>query len=195
MSPANSPSSSGAKRAAAKGRTPSAGPAAPEGLASIADQLIKGTLSPKDLLMLTTERIQETLDDAAARGRVTRKDANELAVELVRRGRQQSDELLAELEALIARGQRQLGTARRRARSPESVDRLVRGADMARRAAAGTGNGAAALPIAGYDELTARQVQVRIRELDGEGLRRVLAHEREHANRKSVVGPLEKALR
>ena len=38
-----------------------------EGLAAIADQLIKGTLSPKDLLMLTTERIQETLDDAAAR--------------------------------------------------------------------------------------------------------------------------------
>jgi uncharacterized protein (DUF433 family) len=45
-------------------------------------------------VLLTRERIQATLDEAAERGRMTRADANELVAELVRRGRQQTDELL-----------------------------------------------------------------------------------------------------
>ena len=48
--------------------------------------------------MLTTERIQEVLDDAADRGRVTRSDANDLVAQLVSRGRQQTDDLLAEVD-------------------------------------------------------------------------------------------------
>jgi hypothetical protein len=45
---------------------------------------------PKRLLnplLLSRERIQEVLDDAVARGRMTRDDAAELLAELVRRGR------------------------------------------------------------------------------------------------------------
>ena len=53
------------------------------GVIPISEQLVKGNVSPKDVVMLTRERIQETLDDAASRGRVTRKDANELVAELV----------------------------------------------------------------------------------------------------------------
>lgn len=49
---------------------------------------------PFDLVLLTRERIQATLDEAAERGRMTRADANELVAELVRRGRHQTDELL-----------------------------------------------------------------------------------------------------
>ena len=41
---------------------------------------------PLDVLILTRERIQEVLDDAVERGRMTRDDATELLGELVRRG-------------------------------------------------------------------------------------------------------------
>jgi hypothetical protein len=41
---------------------------------------------PFDALILTRERIQEVLDDAVERGRMTRDDAAELLAELVRRG-------------------------------------------------------------------------------------------------------------
>ncbi len=52
-----------------------------------------GTAS-RDLVQLTRERIQATLDEAAERGRATRGDANELVAELVRRGRDGTDDLL-----------------------------------------------------------------------------------------------------
>jgi hypothetical protein len=41
---------------------------------------------PLNALVLTRERIQEVLDDAVERGRMTRDDATELLAELVRRG-------------------------------------------------------------------------------------------------------------
>ena len=133
--------------------------------------------------MLTRDRIQETLDDAASRGRVTRKDANDLVSELVRRGRSESNDLLTEIQGL-------LGTATKRARSSEPVDRIVRGADRARRAA-GVGK---SFPILGYDDLNVGQVQVRLKELSKPELRKVLTYERKNSNRKSIVGAIEKAL-
>ena len=45
-------------------------------------------------LVITRERIQEVLDDAVARGRMTRADAADLLTELVRRGRRQTDDLV-----------------------------------------------------------------------------------------------------
>jgi hypothetical protein len=41
---------------------------------------------PLNALVLTRERIQEVLDDAVERGRMTRDDATDLLAELVRRG-------------------------------------------------------------------------------------------------------------
>jgi polyhydroxyalkanoate synthesis regulator phasin len=157
---------------------------------SVAEQLAKGTIKPRDVVLLTRGRIQETLDDAASRGRVTRKDANDLVSELVRRGRSQGDDLIGEVESLLARGRAELGSATKRARGADSVDRIVRGADRARRAA-GVGP---SFPILGYDELNAPQVQSRIKELKKPELRKVLTYERKNANRKSVVGALEKSL-
>ncbi len=135
-------------------------------------------------MILTRDRIQETLDDAAERGRVTRSDANELVQELVRRGRQQTDGLMAEVERRVA-------AATRAARRVESVDRLVRTADRARRTV-GVGS---LFPISGYEDLTAGA---------GEGSARaarsppscasVRDYERRHANRKSVLDAIEKAL-
>jgi polyhydroxyalkanoate synthesis regulator phasin len=139
--------------------------------------------TPIDLVILTRARIQETLDDAAERGRVTRSDANELVQELVRRGRQQTDGLRVEVERRVA-------AATRAARRVEPVDRLVRTADRARRTV-GVGS---SFPISGYDDLTAPQVRARLEPLKPAELRRVREYERRHANRKSVLGAIEKAL-
>ncbi len=136
--------------------------------------------------MLTRDRIRETLDDAASRGRVTRKDADDLVTELVRRGRSQSDDLRSEIEGLLGR----VETATKRARGSKPVDRLVRGADRARRAA-GVGP---SFPIIDYDSLNAAQVQSRLGELSKPERRKVLTYERKHANRKTVVGTIEKSL-
>ncbi len=134
-------------------------------------------------MILTRDRIQETLDEAAERGRVTRSDANELVQELVRRGRSQTEGVLAEIERRVA-------TATRVARRVEPVDRLVRTADRARRTV-GVGS---SFPVSGYDQLTAAQVTARLEELKPAELRRVRDYERRHANRKSVLDAIEKAL-
>ena len=174
--------SSQAKAAATSTRRASGG----DGIASVAEQLVKGTVKPQDLVMLTRDRIRETLDDAASRGRVTRKDADDLVTELVRRGRSQSDDFRSEIEGLLGR----VETATKRARGSKPVDRLVRGADRARRAA-GVGP---SFPIIDYDSLNAAQVQSRLKDLSKPERRKVLTYERKHANRKTVVGAIEKSL-
>jgi polyhydroxyalkanoate synthesis regulator phasin len=174
-------------------RQASAPPTVPgaDGIVSIADQLARGIVNPRDLIVLTRDRIQETFDDAASRGRVTRKDANDLVAELMRLGRSQSEDLLGELETLVERGRDGLETATKKARSSEPVDRIVRSADRARR----TVKVGPSFPILGYDELTAAQVRSRLGTLSRPELRQVVTYERNHANRKSVVGAIEKSLR
>ncbi len=161
-----------------------------DGLTTVVEQLANRVFKRLDLVVLTRERIQETLDEAAERGRVTRSDANALASELVRRGRQQRDDIWSEIEQVLGRGRDQLESATRRARQSEPVDRLVRGADRARRSV----SLGSSFPIAGYDELTARQVTGRLGDLSPADLRRVGEYERRHANRKSVLAAIEKAL-
>ena len=67
--------------------------------------------------------------------------------ELVRRGRGGGDDLVKEIESLLGKA----GAATKRARGSDPVDRIVRGADRARRAA-GVGP---SFPILGYDDLNA----------------------------------------
>ena len=144
----------------------------------------------RDLVVLTRERIQDTLDEFAARGRVTRDDANELVSELVRRGRDHTDDLLTEFEQLLVRGRDQLETATRKARRTEPVERIVRSADRARRTV-GVGS---PFPILGYDDLTAGQVADRLASLTPPQLRKVRDYERRHGNRKTVLEAIERAL-
>jgi hypothetical protein len=66
----------------------------------------------------------------------------------------------------------------------------VRGADRARRSV-GVGP---SLPILGYDDLTARQVEQRLSDLKAADLRNVRDYERRHANRKTVLDAIERAL-
>lgn len=149
---------------------------------SLVEQLREHSLDPLAVVMLTRERIQETLEDAVRRGRVTRSDANDLAGELLRRGRQQTEELLSEME-------RALGVSGRRSRITDGVGRLAKTAEKARRTVTSGGP-----PIADYDELTARQVQTRLGELSPGQLRTVADYERRHANRKTVLAAVDRAL-
>lgn len=161
-----------------------------DGLSALTEQLVNRIIRPLGLVVLTRERIQEVLDDAAERGRVTRSDANELVGELVSRGRQQTEQLLSDAERVLGRGRQQIGAATMRARRSESLDLLLRSADRARRTI-GTDQ---SFPIPGYDELTAAQVQGCLDGLSPAELRRVRDYERRHANRKSVLAAIDKHL-
>jgi polyhydroxyalkanoate synthesis regulator phasin len=161
-----------------------------DGHGSLAEQLLNRIIKPLGLVVLTRDRIQEVLDDAAARGRVTHSDANDLAAELVDRGRQQTEQLLSDVERVLGRGRQQVGSAATRARRSESLDLLLRSADRARR----TVSVAQGFPVLGYDDLTAAQVQGRLEGLSPAELRKVRDHERRHANRKSVLAAIDKHL-
>ena len=133
-------------------------------------------------VVLTRERITETLEDAVTRGRMTRTDAEELTTTLVGIGRRQTQDLIAEVEALLGRG---------RTHAVGKTDRLVQRVDRARRAV-GVGP---AFPILGYDDLNVGQVAERLGDLTPAQLRKVRDHERRHAARKTVLAAIERALR
>ena len=87
--------------------------------------------------MISRDRIQDTLDEAAERGRLTRSDANDLVSELVRRGREQTDSVLGDIERLLlGRGRSGSSTklatpgrearARRRTRQAHGVGQACR---------------------------------------------------------------------
>jgi polyhydroxyalkanoate synthesis regulator phasin len=135
-------------------------------------------------VVVTRDRLQEAFDDAVKRGRLTPTDANELLVEILRRGRRQTEDVLADIEQLLGRSRGQLGTARKRA-----GDRALREVDRVRRAA-----GVGTFPILNYDDLTAGQVAERLSDLTPAQLRKVRDYERRNANRKSVLSAIEKAL-
>jgi polyhydroxyalkanoate synthesis regulator phasin len=136
---------------------------------------LRRVLNPLDAVVITRDRLQEVLDDAVERGRMTRDDAGDLLAELVRRGRRQTDDLLKEIEGVVA----------------VPAERVMREVDRARRA---TGLGPV-FPILGYDDLTAAQVTDRLEDLEPAELRQVGDYERHNANRKSVLAAVERKLR
>src|SRR3954467_427835 len=76
-------------------------------------------LDPREVVVLTRERMQEAVDDAVERGRMTRNDATDLVATLFERGRTQTDDLISQIEGIVT------GTP----------TRIVREVDRARRAA------------------------------------------------------------
>jgi hypothetical protein len=141
---------------------------------------------------------------------MTRDDATQLGQALFTLGRQQTDDLLKDLEQLLGRGRsrlekrresaegravdaaaaarRQVGQAATAAR--KAADPLIAQADRARRAA-GVGP---SFPILGYDELTAAQIQARLETLAPAELRKVRDYESRRGNRKSVLDAIESKL-
>jgi hypothetical protein len=140
---------------------------------SLRDQLTR-YLDPREVVVLTRERVQEAVDDAVERGRLTRNDATALVTALFERGRSQTDDLISQLEAVVT------GTP----------TRIVREVDRARRV---TGIGSN-FPVSGYDDLTAAQVGERLNDLSAPELRKVRDYERRNANRKSVLQNIERKL-
>lgn len=149
----------------------------------------------RDLLaksvMLSSDRIRETLDDAVRRGRITRDDAEDLVDKLVAVGRVQTEDALARLEAIAGASGRAGERAKSVARRTPGTDRVLREVDKVRRSA-GLGS---AFPITGYDDLTAAQVNERLAELDHADLRVIAEYEKKNANRKSVLAAVERKLR
>ena len=162
-----------------------------DGLAGVLEQLVNRILRPMDVVMISRDRIQQTLDEAAERGRMTRSDANEVVIQLFQRGRQQTDELLSDFERVMSRGRTGIESARRRARQSEPVGQIVRVADRARNSV----GAATSFPISAYDEMTASQVNKRLAGLSRPELRTVREYEARHANRKSVLEAIDRALR
>jgi polyhydroxyalkanoate synthesis regulator phasin len=169
----------------------------------VREAITKGVIRPLNLVMLTRDRIEEVVNDAVERGRMTAEDAQSIVTDLVQRGRQQTESVLGDLESLLGRGRDEIGTrtaeARERAAGArkgvrgavgkatkaarEAADPAIAQADRARRTA-GIGSN---FPILGYDDLTAAQVQGRLDGLSPAELRKVRDYERRNANRKSVL--------
>jgi polyhydroxyalkanoate synthesis regulator phasin len=197
--PSGSRGAPGAGKAAAPtGRTRSlagksaSSPSSPEAQAARDEALRVNLVQLREVLaggvMLTAARVQEAMDDAVRRGKLTRRDAEELARTLVDTGRRQSFDLLTEVEQLVEKSKGDLSSASNLVR--ESTDRVLQQVDRVRRTA-GVGQ---SFPIPAYDELTAAQITTRLDGLSAGDLRRVREHERAHANRKTVIVAVERAL-
>jgi polyhydroxyalkanoate synthesis regulator phasin len=145
--------------------------------------------------MITRDRIEEVVNDAVERGRVTAEDAQSIVQGLVQRGREQTNTVMGDLESLLqpgAKARKQVSDAARGAakRAREQADPVLAQADRARRAA-GVGP---SFPILGYDDLTAAQVQSRLDGLSPAELRKVRDYEKRNANRKSVLDAVQSKL-
>lgn len=133
----------------------------------MAEHRKRNPLNPLDLVIVSRERLQEVVDDAVSRGRMTRDDASELVAEVIRRGRATTGDALGDIEQLLGRSRDQL------------------------RNAAGFGG---AFPIENYDELSANQVRPRLDGLSPAELRKVRDYERRNANRKTVLQAIDSKL-
>jgi polyhydroxyalkanoate synthesis regulator phasin len=196
---AKSPRATSARKPASGARsstssTPAAGaPAAPPPKAG--DPLRVSLTRVRDIftqgIVVSRERVQETMDDAVKRGRLVRRDADELTERLLSAGRQQTQDIVADIEQLLGRGREQVGTATRSARvqATRRSEAVLREVDRARRRA-----GIGSFPILGYDDLTAEQIVRRLPDLSPAELRKVRDYELRHGNRKSVVGAIERRL-
>jgi polyhydroxyalkanoate synthesis regulator phasin len=158
---------------AARSRSTPASKSTARDSAGVREQLAR-YLDPREVVVLSRERMQEAVDEAVERGRMTRNDATALVTALFERGRTQTDDLIAQIEDLVT------GTP----------TRIVREVDRARRAA-GIGSN---FPVSGYDDLTAAQVGDRLNDLSAPELRKVRDYERRNANRKSVLQNIERKL-
>ena len=165
-------------------------------VADFREALTERLVEPLNLVMLTRDRIEETVEEAVTRGSMTRDAAQDLIAGLLERGRRQTTDVLSDLEQLLGRGRgdvaararRQVGDATAKARG--AGDQVLAQADRARRVA-GVGP---SFPILGYDDLTAAQIQGRLDTLTPAELRKVRDYERRNANRKSVLDAIESKL-
>ena len=146
---------------------------------AVRDLVMKSVLAPVNAVLITRKHLEEVIDDAVTRGRMTRDDAQQMLQTLLQRSARQTDDFLSDLDRLLGRGRTvQTGTAGRTSKK----------SSRPRRAASN-------LPIENYDELSASAVQDHLEGLTPAQLRRLRDYERRHANRKTVLDPIERKLR
>ena len=174
------------------------------------DALERSRTALESNVTMPRERVQEVVDDAVKRGRMTRDDANELVSNLVSRSRKATDDLMRSSRSCSSRRARRsrLGRRRRARRSKlgrpprrkqatraagrvsraarDAADRPLASADKLRRRA-----GAPGPPITGYEQLTAPQVKSRLRDLNKADLRKVRTQEKRGKARKSILDAIE----
>jgi polyhydroxyalkanoate synthesis regulator phasin len=166
------------------------------------DALERSRSALESNVTLPRERIQEVVDEAVKRGRMTRADANELVSNLVSRSRKATDDLMRDLEKLLEQARKEIdtrtGPARRQAKTAagrvgraarDAADRPLAEADRLRRRA-----GAPGPPITGYEQLTAAQIKSRLRDLTKADLRKVRTQENRGKSRKGILDAIEKEL-
>lgn len=81
---------------------------APEDSGDLHSLVVRSVTGSLNFVTLTKERIEEVVDDAVSRGRMTRSDANDLLQSLISRGRKQTEDLVAEIELLLERSRSDL---------------------------------------------------------------------------------------
>lgn len=149
-------------------------------------------------ITISRDRLQEVVDDAVRRGRMTRGDAEEMVGRLATRGRQQAEDLLSQLDRLLSQVREAPDRARQevggraevaRKRTVAAVEGPLAGADRVRRAARVPG-----FPITAYDQLSIRQIDRRLQELSRQQLRKVRDYERRNKARKSLLRSLDRKL-
>lgn len=129
---------------------------------------MRSVLSPVNAVLLTRKHIEEVLEDAVSRGRMTRADAQEMAQNLVSRSARATDDLLSDIERMLGgRG--------------DALDTPTAGSPSQ--------------PIPDYDNLSAAQVQERLDDFPPAQLRRLRDYEARHANRKTVLDRIDRKLR
>jgi polyhydroxyalkanoate synthesis regulator phasin len=205
-----------AQKQARKAATTATAPAASAGefsgkaVAEFRQALTSNLIRPLEMVMLSRTRIEEALEEVVKRGRMTRDDATQLGQALFTLGRQQTDDVMKDLEQLLGRGRSRLeertGNVRERSvdaargarrsvgqaadAARKAADPLLIQADRARRVA-GVGP---SFPVSNYDDLTAAQISTRLDTLTPAELRKVRDYERRRGNRKSVLEAIEAKL-
>jgi polyhydroxyalkanoate synthesis regulator phasin len=173
---------------------------------------------------ISRERLQEVVDDAVRRGRMTRGDAEELVGRLVTRGREQAEDVLGQLETAVGqlrdaggtvtddprrtanraadRARRELDDAAERARrevgtrAESARKKAVSAVDQPLASADKMRRRARVpgLPISAYDQLSIRQIDRRLAELTRDELRKVRDYEQKHKARKGLLRALDRKL-
>ena len=172
---------------------------------------------------ISRERLQEVVDDAVKRGRMTRGDAEELVGRLVTRGREQADDILGQLERVVAqvreagaaaseprrtasrataRARRELEDASGRARTEVGARAKAarkRAVDVVSQPLARADRmrrraRAPGFPITAYDQLNVRQINERLVDLTREELRKVGSYERSNKARKGILRAVDRKL-
>src|SRR4051812_41275315 len=70
------------------------------------DSASRSVLNPLDVMVITRERLQDTLDDAVRRGRMTRDDATDLLAEILRRAiSAPTDRVLSQVKRVTGSGE------------------------------------------------------------------------------------------